>query len=66
MSREFETELPLHMEILVPVAIYLRGTGRISNEALRLQGGRFTPKAKWTWVAPRMSIGSTIVGPLSP
>lgn len=63
ISREFETELLVHMEILEPVASYLRGTGRICNEALRLQGGRLTPKAKWTWAAPKMSIGSTIVGP---
>lgn len=63
VSREFETELLVHMEILEPVASYLRGTGRISNEALRLLGGRCTPKAKWTWAAPKMAIGSTIVGP---
>jgi hypothetical protein len=63
VSREFETELLVHMEILEPVASHLRGTGRISNEALRLLGGRCTPKAKWTWAAPKMAIGSTIVGP---
>ena len=63
VSREFETELLVHMEVLEPVASHLRGTGRITNEALRLLGGRLTPKAKWIWTAPKMSIGSAIVGP---
>lgn len=63
VSREFETELLVHMEALEPVGSHLRGTGRITNEALRLTGGRLTPKASWIWTAPKMSIGSTIVGP---
>ncbi len=63
VSREFETELLVHMEVLEPVGSHLRGTGRITNEALRLTGGRLTPKARWIWTAPKMSIGSTIVGP---
>lgn len=63
VSRELETELLVHMEVLEPVSSYLRGTGRITNEALRLLGGRLTPKARWVWGAPKMSIGSAIVGP---
>ncbi len=63
VSDEFETELLVHMEVLEPVAAHLRGTGRITTEALRLLGGRMTPKAKWLWAAPKMSIGSTTVGP---
>jgi hypothetical protein len=63
VSREFETELLIHMEILVHAKGHLRGTGRITSEALRLLGGRITPKARWVWVAPKMSIGSTVVGP---
>jgi hypothetical protein len=62
VSRDFETELLVHMEILESVEHHVRGTGRITNEALRLLGGRATPKAKWLWAAPKMSIGSTIVG----
>lgn len=65
ISREFETELLVHMELLEPVGSVLRGTGRVTNEALRLTGGRLTPKGKWIWSAPKMSIGSTIVGPSS-
>jgi hypothetical protein len=65
VSREFETELLVHMELLEPVNSHLRGTGRVTNEALRLMGGRLTPKARWVWSAPKMSIGSTIVGPAS-
>ena len=64
VSREFETELLVHMEVLEPFSGHLRGTGRISNEALRLLGGRITPKARWVWAAPKMSIGSAIVGPV--
>jgi hypothetical protein len=63
VSREFETELLVHMEILEPMASHMRGTGRITNEALRLLGGRLTPKAKWLWAPLKMSIGSAIVGP---
>lgn len=63
VSREFETEMLVHMEILEPLAGYLRGTGRISNETLRLLGGRLTPKARWVWATPKMPIASTIVGP---
>ena len=63
VSREFETELLVHMEVLEPAGSYLRGTGRITNEALRLTGGCLTPKARWIWTAPKMSIGSAIVGP---
>lgn len=63
VSREFETELLVHMEILEPFSGHLRSTGRISNEALRLLGGRLTPNARWIWAAPKMSIGSTVVGP---
>ena len=63
ISRSFETELLVHMEVLEPVCDSLRGTGRISNESLRLLGGRSTPKARWLWAAPKMSIGSMIVGP---
>jgi hypothetical protein len=63
VSREFETELLVHLEILEHVSCYFRGTGRITNEALRLLGGRLTPNARWVWAAPKMSIGSTIVGP---
>ncbi len=63
VSREFETELLVQLEVLEPVSTYFRGTGRITNEALRLLGGRLTPNAKWVWAAPKMSIGSTIVGP---
>jgi hypothetical protein len=65
VSREFETELLVHMEVLEPASSYLRGTGRITNEALRLTGGRLTPKARWVWCAPKMSIGSAIIGPAS-
>ena len=63
VSREFETELLVHMEILDHANGYLKGTGRLTNEALRLLGGRATPKARWVWAAPKMSIGSTVVGP---
>lgn len=63
MSREFETELLVHMEILAPKGAALHSTGRVSNESLRLTGGRATPKARWIWAAPKMAIGSTIVGP---
>ena len=63
VSREFETELLVHMEILDHANGHLKGTGRLTNEALRLLGGRVTPKARWVWAAPKMSIGSTVVGP---
>ncbi len=63
VSREFETELLVHMEILEPATGGLQGTGVLTNEALRLLGGRLTPKARWVWAAPKMSIGSTVVGP---
>lgn len=63
VSREFDTELLVHMEILDGSGPHPKGTGRITNEALRLLGGRATPKARWIWAAPKMSIGSTIVGP---
>ena len=63
VSREFATELLVQTELLEPVGDSFRGTGRRSNEALRLLGGRVTPKARWVWAAPRMSIGSTVVGP---
>lgn len=63
VSREFETELLVHMEILESAGDHLKGTGRLTNEALRLLGGRATPKARWVWAAPKMSIGSTVVGP---
>lgn len=63
VSREFETELLVQMEILESISSYVRGTGRITNEAIRLLGGRITPKARWIWAAPKMAIGSTIVGP---
>lgn len=63
VSREFETELLVHMEILEAVGSHLKGNGRLTNEALRLLGGRATPKARWMWAAPKMSIGSTVVGP---
>lgn len=62
VSHEFETELLVHMEALEPAGSRLRGTGRITHEALRLMGGRATPKARWIWTAPKMAIGSTIVG----
>jgi hypothetical protein len=63
VSREFETELLVHMEILNGAGDHVIGTGRLTNEALRLLGGRATPKARWVWAAPKMSIGSTVVGP---
>jgi len=63
VSREFETELLVHMEILDGAGDHFKGTGRLTNEALRLLGGRATPKARWVWAAPKMSIGSTVVGP---
>ena len=63
VSREFETELLVHMEILKGTRSHVQGSGRLTNEALRLVGGRATPKARWTWAAPKMSSGSTIVGP---
>lgn len=63
VSREFETELLVHMEILHGAGDHVKGTGRLTNEALRLLGGRATPKARWVWAAPKMSIGSTVVGP---
>lgn len=63
VSREFETELLVHMEILDFDNGHLKGTGRLTNEALRLLGGRATPRARWVWAAPKMSIGSTVVGP---
>ena len=59
VSREFDTELLVHMEILGDAGGYLKGTGRHTNEALRLLGGRATPKARWIWAAPKMAIGST-------
>jgi hypothetical protein len=65
VSREFETELLVHMEILDHADGHLRGTGRLTNEALRLLGGRATPRARWVWAAPKMSIGSTVVGPVA-
>ncbi|GAA5481832.1 hypothetical protein [Haloferula sargassicola] len=63
ISREFDTELLVHMEVLKKNGEGLKPTGCNSGEALRLLGGRVTPKAKWLWAAPKMSIGSTIVGP---
>jgi hypothetical protein len=63
VSREFDTELLVQTEILEPTGDGFRSTGRHTNEALRLLGGRVTPKARWLWAAPKMSIGSTIVGP---
>jgi hypothetical protein len=50
------------MEILNGAGDHVIGTGRLTNEALRLLGGRATPKARWVWAAPKMSIGSTVVG----
>lgn len=63
ISQGFETELLVHMELLAPAGTSMRGTGRITNESLRLIGGRLTPKAKWIWATPKMAIGSTIIGP---
>lgn len=63
ISREFDTELLVHMEILEERGDTVRSTGRNSSEALRLLGGRVTPNAKWIWAAPKMSIGSAVVGP---
>jgi hypothetical protein len=63
VSKEFDTELLVQTEILEPAGELFRGTGRRTNEALRLLGGRVTPKARWVWAAPRMAIGSTVVGP---
>jgi hypothetical protein len=63
ISREFDTELLVHMEILEERGETMRPTGRHTSEALRLLGGRVTPNAKWLWAAPKMSIGSTIVSP---
>ena len=62
VSREFDTELLVQTEVLEPAGDGLRSTGRHVNEALRLLGGRITPKSKWVWAAPKMSIGSMVVG----
>lgn len=64
VSREFETEVLVHMEILDETGDHVKGTGRLTNEALRLLGGRATPRARWVWAAPKMSIGSMVVGPV--
>jgi len=63
ISQPFVTTLLVHMELLEPAGTSIRGTGRVTNEALQLIGGFLTPKAKWCWAAPKMAIGSTIVGP---
>jgi len=62
VSREFDTELLVQTEVLEPAGDGFRSTGRRVNEALRMLGGRITPKAKWVWAAPKMSIGSTVIG----
>ena len=62
VSREFDTELLVQTEILEAVGEGYRSSGRHVNEALRLIGGRITPKSKWIWAAPKMSIGSTVIG----
>lgn len=63
VSREFDTELLVQAELLEPAGDMFHSTGRRTNEALRLLGGRVTPQARWVWAAPKMSIGSTVVGP---
>lgn len=63
VSSEFSTDLMVQLELLEagPDNTY-RPLGKLTGEALSLSGGRITPKAKWTWTAPKMSIGSTTLG----
>lgn len=63
VSSEFTTEVMVQMEVLESTdGTSWRPVGKFTGEALRLTGGRMTPRAKWTWAAPKMIIGSTTVG----
>jgi|GEM_PF-5300638 len=69
VSREFETELLVHMEILESVGDHVKGTRRQIHEALRLLGGYVTPQARWVLGAPQNvhwqhDCRAPLVGPL--
>lgn len=63
VSSEFSTDLMVQLEVLeIRADGSLRPLGKLTGEALSLSGGRLTPNAKWTWCAPKMSLGSTTLG----
>lgn len=62
VSDDFDTELIVHLEILASDGDTFQPISRLTSEALRLTGGKLTPKAKWWWAPPKMAIGSAVVG----
>lgn len=62
VSTKFDTELIVHLEVLTSEGDTFQPISRLTSEALRLTGGKSTPKAKWWWSPPKMSIGSVVVG----
>lgn len=62
VSTESDTELIVHLEVLTSEEDTFQPISRLTSEALRLTGGKLTPKAKWWWSPPKISIGRAVIG----
>lgn len=61
MSSDFSTDIIVQMEFLAREEEGFRPMAKQNGEALGITGGKSTPKAAWSWVAPKMTLGSTTV-----